>query len=152
MKKLWALSGRIAFWCTWPALWLYLRSSTRTRVIVHAEGKILVHKKWLGNGGWALPGGGLHGGEDSRLGAVRETYEEAGIQLDPKQLVSHGNHTYHGKGFRFRYDLYSIELPKQLPTRNQRLEILQTAWLAPSELTERTTTKEVLGDLKVWRP
>jgi 8-oxo-dGTP pyrophosphatase MutT (NUDIX family) len=150
MKNLWAKIGQVAFWCAWPALWVYLRIGHRTRVIIHVDGKVLVLKNWLGDGKWALPGGGLHRGEDSAAGALRETYEETGIKLTSQQLALAGTFDYRDKGFRFRYDLYSAELPSVPPTRKQRGEVLTIAWLSPAELTERNANREVVKVLQVW--
>lgn len=150
MKVLWVKLGQLTFWCAWPVLWIYLRISHRTRVIIQADGRVLVLKNWLGDGKWSLPGGGLHRGESSLDGVIRETREETGIELAPEQLTLLGTFEHRDKGFRFHYDLYGAELPSLPTTRVQRGEVLTIAWMSMAELTERNTNREVVKALQVW--
>src|SRR5688572_27485111 len=112
--SLWTALGRVGFWVSLPALYIYLRPSRRTRVLVHSEGKVLVVKPWLGSGKWILPGGGLHRHEDSSVGAARELREETGIILPPSRLASAGTVDYRQHGLRFRYEQFIAELPALL--------------------------------------
>jgi 8-oxo-dGTP diphosphatase len=57
-------------------------------VFLHRDGEILILKRAGGyaGGGWFIPGGHVEFGESPLQAAVRETVEEAGIELDPTTL------------------------------------------------------------------
>lgn len=55
-------------------------------IIKDEEGKILLQKR-TDNDRWGLPGGCQELGEDLRTTAVREAYEETGIQLDTNEII-----------------------------------------------------------------
>jgi 8-oxo-dGTP diphosphatase len=57
-------------------------------VFLHRDGEILILKRAGGyaGGGWFIPGGHVEFGETPLQAAVRETTEEAGIELDPASL------------------------------------------------------------------
>jgi len=60
---------------------------TGAAVIVRNEfGEILLQERTDRNN-WGLPGGCQNLGEDLRMTAVREVYEETGIELDPVSLL-----------------------------------------------------------------
>lgn len=54
-------------------------------IIRNEDGKILLQER-TDRDKWGLPGGCQELGEDLRLTAVREAYEETGIKLDPNDL------------------------------------------------------------------
>lgn len=54
-------------------------------IIRNEDGQILLQKRADRNQ-WGLPGGCQELGEDLRVTAVREAYEETGIKLEPKEL------------------------------------------------------------------
>ena len=54
-------------------------------IIRNENGEILLQERTDGNK-WGLPGGCQDLGEDLRVTAVREAYEETGIKLDPNEI------------------------------------------------------------------
>lgn len=65
--------------------------------------------------GWDFPGGGVDKGEDPSVAVIRETLEEAGIQIAQPRLLN----TYHGEidageyvalGYSARVDDISVQL------------------------------------------
>ena len=54
-------------------------------IIRNSDGKILLQERTDRNK-WGLPGGCQDLGEDLRVTAVREAYEETGIRLDPNEI------------------------------------------------------------------
>ena len=54
-------------------------------IIRNEEGKILLQERTDRNK-WGLPGGCQNLGEDLRITAVREAYEETGIKLNPNEI------------------------------------------------------------------
>ena len=58
-------------------------------VVVHHEGKFLLIQEATGKdrGKWYLPAGGVKPGESLIEAAIRETREEAGIDINPRALL-----------------------------------------------------------------
>ncbi len=54
--------------------------------LVLDEGRILL-SRYIGDGRWSLPGGGIHFGESPRQALLRELHEETGLPLSDPQLV-----------------------------------------------------------------
>jgi ADP-ribose pyrophosphatase YjhB (NUDIX family) len=151
MKRTLQLTGKIAFWLSLPLLYLYLHSSRRTRVVIIAEGQILLVKGWYGSGKWILPGGGLHRGEEARAGAVREVAEETAIRLLPEQLKPFGEARHRGYGLRYAYERFYVELPKLLVITPQRLEIAEAAWFPADKLDLNSVETDAADTIEVWR-
>lgn len=146
MKKLWDKLGILAFWASWPLLWVYLRFSRRTRVVVITEDdKVLLVKGWLGAGDWILPGGGLHKGEDPIAGAVREVAEETGMRLDESGLSIFKEGTASEHGLVYDYVALHVRIPSESATTRQRLEVADITWMPISELEGVSpTTRDLL--------
>lgn len=141
--------GVAAFWITWPALWLMLRFSNRTRGLIVFGDKIVVVKPWLSNGRWGLPGGGAHHSEDSLAALIREVEEEVGLSLSKQNCKKVGNKTYKQNGLSFRYQLFVIKLSDQPKLRAQRSEIGEAQWIAINELNSANSSFDVLDALSV---
>jgi 8-oxo-dGTP pyrophosphatase MutT (NUDIX family) len=152
MKKLWLACGRLAFWVTWPGLYLYLRWSQRTRVVVIYDQKVLVTKAWLSDGKWSLPGGGLHQGETALAGVSRELQEETGLILKAAVFQSLGSFQFKNHGLVFAYQLFSAQVATLPILNRQRREITELAWLSPGELTAANSAPDVLQALQTWLP
>lgn len=121
--------GTICFWLCWPALYMILRNSTRTRIIVLYGDELLVTKTWLGDGRWSLPGGGLHHGEDPAAGAARELLEETGLRIPRHKLLSverkkHGSH-----GIKYEAVFFVTKLHDKPPIAMQSFEISEYTWV-----------------------
>lgn len=148
MKKIWGVIGRVAYFIVWPAIHFYLRNSYRSRVVVQAEGKILVVKDWLGNNNWKLPGGGIKKGEQLAVGASRELYEETGLQIKPSELKLVGSIDATGHATKVKLYIFKVELPKRAPIKKQKLEIVDIGWQDPNLLLKSgkitRNTQEVL--------
>lgn len=147
---LWQQLGRLAFWGSWPLLWRYLRTGWRTRVVIVADGQLLMVKSWLGNGQWGLPGGGLHSKEDPVKGALRELYEETHLKLKPAQLQFLYKDRASHYGLGFNYYCYGVNLAKNQPVTRQKYEITQLAWVPLSDVLKRRVTGETKIALVTW--
>jgi 8-oxo-dGTP diphosphatase len=67
-------------------------------VFIHRDGEILIMKRGsagYAGGGWFIPGGHVEFGETPLEAAVRETREEAQIELDPDALRLVGITTFY---------------------------------------------------------
>ena len=147
--RAWKLLGRIAFWSLLPALAVYLLAGKRTRVLVTSGEKVLVVKSWLGNGRWALPGGGLHLRETPLAGIQRELTEETGLVIPPETFRPLLDSQYRQHGLRFRYVCFSAELPRALGLTRQPWELTEVAWVDRQELTPDTANQDVCQAIAV---
>jgi 8-oxo-dGTP pyrophosphatase MutT (NUDIX family) len=129
LKKLGLIVGKIAFWVSWPALWVYLKQRERTRALILCGNEFLVLRGWLGSGDWSLPGGGLHKGENSLQGVLREVQEETGIALYEHDVtfLSHMRSSRHG--LSYAYDCFVVELAEKPAIKLQKLELADYAWV-----------------------
>lgn len=120
--------GVVLFWLTWPLLWLYLRWSKRTRLLLVCGDEFLVVRSWLGPGAYGLPGGGLHKGEAPIDGLIREVREEIGITITPSEVDHLYNTVSHSQGFKFQYDCYLLRLSAKPGLVLQPSEITDAQW------------------------
>lgn len=148
MKKLLLFLGLVAFWLAWPLLWIYLRFSKRTRILVVCKDEFLVVRGWLGTGQWALPGGGLHINEDPEQGVLRELKEETGIELMPSEIefLYSGDCTEYG--LKTTYQCFAAKLKTKPVIRRQRLEIADIKWRSLADTT--VLTRDAKASLAWW--
>jgi 8-oxo-dGTP pyrophosphatase MutT (NUDIX family) len=118
--------------------------------MVVCQGKLLVERTWLGDGRWGLPGGGLHKGEASIDGALRELEEETGIKLAANDLQFIAGYRMSVQGLSFKYDLFKTELNMFPQLHQQTGEIVDIQWLTVAELLENVIRPDVEEALKIW--
>ncbi len=154
MQSLAFLIGRLMWWGGWPLMWLFLRNSERTRVIVFNErGEILVVRGWVASSKrWSLPGGGLHRGEKPLQGALRETYEEVGLALDIESMKFLSMVRSTSKGLSVKLHVFSAKVIGNPELRLQQLEIAEARWVSLPELTPDTTDRDVLQAIRYVAP
>jgi 8-oxo-dGTP pyrophosphatase MutT (NUDIX family) len=128
-KEVFARLGIIGFFASLPALKLYLRGSSRTRVLVVYDGRMLLLKLWLSDGTWMLPGGGSHRKEQASDAAIRELREETGIRVAPEQLTLLGQARHVRHGFDYRYTVFTCELTEEPVIRQGWPEIIGHRWV-----------------------
>lgn len=150
-KSLRRVVGRTAFWLGWPVLYLYLKGSTRTRVLIAADDSILVVRGWLGDGKWELTGGGVHKGEDILAGAVREVREETGITLEPTQLMRGEGFDTNNHKLPFRCEPFFVRLTSKPTTSRQTGEIADIRWMSSLELSEDNMEASSLTIIKKFK-
>jgi 8-oxo-dGTP pyrophosphatase MutT (NUDIX family) len=143
--------GVFGFYLAWPAFYVYLRRSERTRIVVVWQGQVLAIKNWLSDARWSLPGGGLHAGEDSSVGAARELFEETGIRVSPAMLEKLGSGTYRLHGLSYPFQSFVVRLETEPTVRRQWFEVSKTSWMKPEELLPKETSPDVLESLEFLR-
>ena len=151
MKRIKRSLGMIAFWLGWPVLFFYLRYGKRTRVLLLCGDKVLVVRSWHGSGKWSLPGGGLHKGEDPKVGAVRELREETGIRLETDALQHLISGRQQTRGLSYDYICFSAVIQRELPVKPQMFEIADVAWLPVKELNQSNASNDTLLYLQTWQ-
>lgn len=135
MQRFFIRIRRVVFWLAWPFWFFYFKAvSNRTRILVIADGKLLIVRSWLDGESWSLPGGGAKRNEDLRDGAIRELREETGIQADADQLWPLGarQRKEHGLSYTAHYFLLKLDT-NELPKR-QLHEIADVGWFTREEL------------------
>ncbi len=152
MRRLLERLGIVVFFLAWPAFYIYLRRSERTRIIVTNEDgtKVLITRNWISDGLWSLPGGGLHRGEPVATGAQRELHEETGIKLEARQLRFVGKQTYHKYGHTFVFHTFVAHAPAFDKLRRQKHEVSRMEWIDPRLLNRSNTAQDALMALDVW--
>lgn len=132
--SVWRRTGTLLAWLAWPALFVYLRIGSRSRVIVIAEDHILLVQGWMSTPEWGLPGGGLHRRESLTIGAVREVGEETGLRLAPTQLTSLTSEQVTENGITFHCHFFVARLPGRTQLRAQWGEIVAAEWVPLSQV------------------
>ncbi|HUC89665.1 MAG TPA: NUDIX hydrolase [Patescibacteria group bacterium] len=143
--------GRIIYWLAWPAYQVYYRFNDRTRVVLICGQEVLVLKQWLSDGRWSLPGGGLHSHEQPIAGALRETKEETGLQLNAKDLHNLGKGAYRNAGLHFNYYVFAGMADKTIPLQRQRHEVAELCWIPAASLTRQNSSPDLIYCLRLAR-
>lgn len=146
--RLWQRLGIALFWLSWPALWVYLRWSQRTRALIVVGDEVLLTKTWHGDGKWSLPGGGLHRHEAPIDGLRREVAEETGINLSAADIQPLGTDMYRNHGLRFKVHYFGVRLRNKPPTQRQKLEISDIGWRLRDDISPRDFAPDVIEGLR----
>jgi len=106
-----------------PAIGIYL---------MH-EGKFLLMKFATKHGRkWSSPSGKVAKGEDPMDAAIRETFEETGINIDPKHLVFLFDAYVQYADYAFEWYAYRYELSEK-PDVVLSIEHDEYRWVTPQE-------------------
>jgi 8-oxo-dGTP pyrophosphatase MutT (NUDIX family) len=99
-------------------------------------------------GAWVFPGG-MAEEDDLRLTAVRETFEEAGLTLDPESLVPTSRWiTPVGLPKRFDTDFYLAIVDRDVEVKIDGNEIVDWMWIAPADALARRDLSLVFPTIK----
>lgn len=149
-RKIWLGVGTVSFVMLWPAIWLYLRRGTRTRLLLICEDEFLILRGWLGSARWMLPGGGVHEGETPMQGLLREVKEETGISLSSKDVkLLYEKATSHQAGLRFVYDCFVCQVKTKPTIHPQKGEIVDYTWQSLAHPT-KSLNHDVRAALAHW--
>ena len=98
---------------------------------------------------WVFPGGTAEDGEDMRAAAIRETFEEAGITLDPGALVPTSRWiTPVGIPKRFDTHFFLARVERDIDVTIDGREVVESMWIAPSDALQRRDLRLVFPTIK----
>lgn len=125
------------------ALKLHTRITGRERarlVVLDERGRVLLVKGFVGRG-WSLPGGGIEKGETPMRAAIRELYEETGIQVQGSDLVEitvlqKPEVPINYKAHIFLARVRASDLPKIMHNTH---ELIELGWFDTASLPEGTS-------------
>ena len=142
------LFSKITFWISWPLIFLVVRNTDRTRVIVRYKNEILLVQGWIGNKKWQLPGGGIKKGEPVKLAAIRELREETGIIIKESKLKDLGNIIISETGLNYMAHYFLVELDNHIDTRRSH-EIRVAEFKNIDSIGSDNLTKDVITGIKL---
>lgn len=151
MKRIVIWIGVVVFWLTWPLTYIYVRGTTRTRVLLVANGTVLLARIWHGTGSWKLPGGGVHGKESLEAAAVREVFEEVRVTIQPEQLRDLGQKAHKEHGIPYTGQYYYVELADICAVEARMPEILEAAWVPIEVAHERRLGEDSYYALSAYK-
>lgn len=98
---------------------------------------------------WVFPGGTIEADETPEVAAARETFEEAGLQIDPRQLVL-TSRWITPEGIPKRFDTYFFlaKVERDATVTIDGREIVEAIWLAPDEALARRDLKLVFPTIR----
>ncbi len=120
--------GIILFYLTWPILYFITQKTTRVRVKIIHENRILLVKNWYGPGEWQLPGGGIKPGETALVAASREIKEELSMVIPSDvRIISKSTINFKVKGLNFNYIIAEVNITEE-PLIKKSLELSDYKW------------------------
>ncbi len=140
--------SKIIYWLTWPGIYLLVRGSNRTRVLIVQDKKVLLVQGWLNDGRWQLPGGGVKKNEDFKKAASRELIEETGLKIKSPQLKSIGNLSIRENGINYQCHYFLVS-SCDMTTLKAGHEIRRCQWFKVIELNKSNSGIDVLEGLKL---
>jgi mutator protein MutT len=98
---------------------------------------------------WDIPGGTLEDGEDPAVGAIRETKEEAGIDIENPKLFFHRSKIDINKNKQFVVLVFHAKVSNPKIILNPK-EHQTFVWIQPSEIGNYKTVKYIDGCVEAY--
>ena len=117
--------------------WWFVRRPEASGAAVAAwhGGRLLVVRTSY-HGMLDLPGGGMNAGETPRAAAVRELFEETGLQVRPDELVEAGTYRFVDLHRRITDRVFVWRPAAPLEPVADRREVIWADWMVPEELAQ----------------
>jgi 8-oxo-dGTP diphosphatase len=118
-------------------------------IVLDGAGRLLLIRRGRepGRGLWSLPGGRCEPGEDAAAAAVRETYEETGLEVTAGRLV--GRVERPGPG-GITYLIDDLACTVTGGTLRAGDDADDARWIGPAELAALPVTEGLLEALTRW--
>lgn len=146
------LAGKVLFHTIRPLIDVACPAHQRKRargLILSLDDEVLLVKNWLGPQLWALPGGGVHKGEQPEVALRRELMEELGIALDAESYPYLGE--FQSNATPFSALCYHITLANKCIPRVATRELIGAQWFATERLPVQDCDPTVTQALAVAR-
>lgn len=147
-KKLVEKVFRAGYLVGYPVAGLVLHKSHRVRVIIIADGQLLLVRSTVGDQKWGFPGGGIAKNESIEAAAIREVREETNLILTKKELDIIAERVISPKRrwpeITLTYLTAKLAKPTQ-PRVSRPLEVLEAKWFSLNSLPDRISTNVEVG-------
>ena len=126
--------GTLIYWVSFPLIFVSMRGSRRSRVLLVCDKEILLVKDFIdASDKWSLPGGGVKGSETARECAVRELKEETGMVIDSRKLRELGEVERKSRYFTYTACLFAVNIERKRSIKTS-VELLEAKWFHISKL------------------
>lgn len=143
------LVGKTIYFLGLPVIWLAFRGSTRAYVLLSADNEVLFVKSFVGDQKWKLPGGGVKKNEHPEDGALREIFEETGIELGKSQISEILRTKNRHAGTQYTHVVFVAKLAQKVKITKSQPEIYDAKWLKPNEINIKNSNKTTLKALEI---
>lgn len=117
-------------------------------MVIRWSGKVLMVKDDY-KPAMTFPGGNIDPDESAKAGAIRETFEEVGIELRPEDVVFHSvAYISEHHGFKDRFHFFFIADFADEPTVKTESGIEYVKWVAPDEIGEAANGRKTYVELQ----
>jgi len=145
---LWAVIYTVAFQSLRMVFTITKTQVKGAIVAIWHEGRVLLIKKSYRKR-WSVPGGMVNKGETWKQAAVRETFEEVGLQIHEKDLMFIVE-VAGDIGPRDRAHLFQVEIDGPVDIEIDRREIRIAEFVEPEEALKRTLDENIRDYLRKW--
>lgn len=150
MKKLWIWLGNILGVLSWPLVWIIIRFTNRSKLLIICGEETLLLKGWLSLGKWGLTGGGVKRKETPKQGVIREAEEEIGLKFSAGELKSLGRMRATGP-MAYDFEAFVINLDSKPPLELQKHEIIEARWVSISKIPKYNCEEYLTQVLEAWK-
>jgi 8-oxo-dGTP diphosphatase len=145
---LWAVIYTVAFQSLRMVFTITKTQVKGAIVAIWHEGRVLLIKKSYRKR-WSVPGGMVNKGETWKQAAVRETFEEVGLQIHEKDLMFIVE-VAGDIGPRDRAHFFQVEIDGPVDIEIDRREIRIAEFVEPEEALKRTLDENIRDYLRKW--
>jgi ADP-ribose pyrophosphatase YjhB (NUDIX family) len=121
-------------------------------LVVH-EGTVLLVRRAHepGRGSWDIPGGFCNADEHPADTAVREVYEETGLDIEPTELLGMWMDVYgDGDPPETTLNIYYLAVTRDPTSTRPNSEVTEIGWFAPHELPSELAFEHEQAVLDAW--
>lgn len=129
--------SRLSYYLMWPVFRLHLHNTTRARVLIVCGDEVLLVRPRFDKPVWKMPGGGLKPNEQPSAAAVREIWEELGLEIQEDKITHLFNKAIRHDGYAYTSVFMAVEVPDKNFAKHW-LELKDAKWFNRGALPEPT--------------